>query len=38
MPDEQGNGMYEAFKEDLDETTAAEWLENFVYSLVAETV
>lgn len=38
MPDEQGNGMYEAFKEDLDETTAAEWLENFAYSLVAETV
>ena len=37
-PDEHGNGMYEAFAEDLDETTAAAWLENFDYALVAETV
>lgn len=37
MPDEQGNGMYEAFKEDLDEATASKWLEEFAYSLVADT-
>ena len=37
MPDEQGNGMYEAFAEDLDEATAAKWLTEFDYSLVADT-
>ena len=36
MPDEQGNGMYEAFADDIDETTAAQWLENFDYTLVAD--
>lgn len=37
MPDAQGEGMYEAFAEDLDETTAAKWLEEFDYTLVADT-
>lgn len=36
MPDENGNGMYEAFADDLDETTAGSWLENFSASLVAD--
>lgn len=36
MPDEKGNGMYEAYAGDLDETTAKSWLENFDYSLVAD--
>ena len=36
MPDEKGNGMYEAFAEDLDETTASTWLSNFTPALVVE--
>ena len=36
MPDEKGNGMYEAFADDLDETTKASWLSNFTYDLVAD--
>lgn len=36
MPDEKGNGMYEAFASDLDETTAASWLSAFAYDLVAD--
>lgn len=37
MPDEKGNGMYEAFAEDLDEATAKDWLTKFSYDLVADT-
>ena len=36
MPDEKGNGMYEAFADDLDETTAKDWLTKFSYELVAD--
>ena len=36
MPDAQGNGMYEAFADDLDEATAAKWLDEFDYTLVAD--
>ena len=36
MPDETGQGMYEAFADDLDEVTASQWLENFSPSLVAD--
>ena len=38
MPDEYGNGMYEAFAEELDETTSSKWLTDFSRELVAETV
>ncbi len=34
MPDENGEGMYEAFADDLDETTAKDWLEGFTTALV----
>lgn len=37
MPDENGNGMYEAFADDLDETTASKWIKEFSTSLVADT-
>lgn len=37
MPDEKGNGMYEAFADDLDEATASKWLAEFDYDLVADT-
>lgn len=37
MPDESGQGQYEALADDLDETTAAQWLENFSRELVADT-
>lgn len=36
MPDEKGNGMYEAFADDLDETTAASWLSDFSLDLVTD--
>lgn len=36
MPDEKGNGMYEAFADDLDETAVTSWLSNFNYDLVAD--
>lgn len=36
MPDEKGNGMYEAFADDLDETTAKDWLTKFSYELIAD--
>lgn len=36
MPDEQGNGMYEAFADDLDTTAATGWLNNFTYDLVKD--
>lgn len=38
MPDENGEGMYEAFVGDLDETDAAAWLEDFTTALVTATV
>lgn len=34
MPDEHGNGMYEALAEGLDEAIATGWMENFTYELV----
>lgn len=34
MPDDQGNGMYEALAEGLDETVASGWMSNFNYTLV----
>jgi hypothetical protein len=34
MPDEQGNGMYEALAEGLDETIVSGWMSNFNYTLV----
>lgn len=37
MPDEYGEGMYEAFAEELDETTASQWLTAFSRELIAET-
>lgn len=37
MPDEYGVGVYEAFEDDLDATTASKWLEEFTRALVAET-
>lgn len=36
MPDEQGNGMYEAFESDLDEAAKASWLTAFDYDLVKD--
>jgi hypothetical protein len=36
MPDASGNGMYEAFADDLDETTVADWLTKFSPTLVAD--
>ena len=36
MPDEYGEGVYEAFADDLDETTASKWLTDFSRELVAE--
>lgn len=35
MPDELGNAMYEAFAEELDATTAEQWLNNFSNTLIA---
>lgn len=37
MPDENGEGMYEAFEEDLDATTASKWLAEFSRDLIEET-
>lgn len=34
MPDELGNAMYEAFAEELDETIAEQWLDNFSLDLI----
>lgn len=34
MPDEYGNGMYEALAEELDETVAAKWMEEFTPEIV----
>lgn len=35
MPDEDGNGLYEALKQDItDETIAASWMENFTSELI----
>lgn len=36
MPDEYGQGKYEAFASDLDEVTKAQWLNNFSRTLVAD--
>ena len=36
MPDEYGEGMYQAYADDLDETTVSSWLNNFTRELVAE--
>ena len=36
MPDEHGEGMYEAFADDLDEATAKDWLANFSRELIEE--
>jgi hypothetical protein len=36
MPDDKGNGMYEAFANELDETIASQWLTSFSTDLVAE--
>ena len=38
MPDENGNGMYEAFAADLDETTEGKWLKEFTTTLVTDAV
>lgn len=35
MPDDSGNGMYEAFADDLDSSTASAWLNNFTPLLVS---
>lgn len=37
MPDDLGNGMYEAFADDLDETIAEDWLDNFSLELIKAT-
>lgn len=34
MPDENGNGMYEALAEGLDESIQTAWMDNFNYTLV----
>ncbi len=34
MPDEYGNGMYEALEEGLDETVKTKWMENFTSELM----
>lgn len=36
-PDENGNGMYEALAEGLDETVASSWMESFTTALVTVT-
>jgi hypothetical protein len=36
MPDETGNGMYEAYGSDLDEATAKAWLATFETSLITD--
>ena len=36
MPDELGNGMYEAFADELDEATAAAWLTGFNVELISD--
>lgn len=37
MPDDNGNGMYEALAEGLDETVANSWMDNFKPDLVQVT-
>lgn len=36
MPDEYGQGKYEALADDLDEVTRSQWLENFSRTLVSD--
>lgn len=38
MPDEYGNGLYEALVADLDAEAAANWLENFTPALVQDII
>lgn len=38
MPDEHGNGMYEALAEGLESTIVSDWMSNFNYTLVKATV
>jgi hypothetical protein len=37
MPDDSGNGMYEALATELDATTASNWLEKFDATLIAKS-